>query len=62
MIFGKKLTRSEWKARFEEDLQGIELLKMGKAEEYNQLTDERIANLRAEKALRRKWPDYTLND
>jgi len=57
--FWQKTTTSEWRDRFEEDLQGIELLKMGKAKEYNQLTDERIANLRAEKALRRKWPEYT---
>lgn len=57
--FWQKTTTSEWRDRYAEDLQGRELLKMGKANEYNQLTDERIANQRAEKALRRKWPDYT---
>lgn len=59
--FWQKTTTSEWRDRIKDDLQGIEFLKRGQTKEYNQLTDERIANLRAEKALRRKWPDYTFD-
>lgn len=56
--FWQKTTVSEWKERHREDLVSLELLKAGRNHEYSRITDEEIANLRAERAMKRKWPDY----
>lgn len=57
--FWKKTTPRDWLELHNEDILGTELLKQGRNHEYRQLTDEEIANLRAERALKRKWADFS---
>jgi len=55
--FWRKTTPGEWITLLSEDNKSIEYLKDGHDVEYSQLTDENIANRRAWRALRRKWPN-----